>query len=154
MFLRNAWYIAAWSEDVTDKPLARMLLGESIVLFRTAAGVTAALEDRCCHRAAALSMGQVVQKGLMCGCHGRVFNTEGKCVEVPGQSRIPERARVRTYPTVEKNEFVWLVRAAVRCSETAPTLPDFQSGWVWECCACRLGKGRYAISGYTHLGAR
>jgi hypothetical protein len=43
MFLRNAWYIAAWSEDVTGKPLARMLLGESIVLFRTAAGVTAAL---------------------------------------------------------------------------------------------------------------
>ena len=108
MFLRNAWYVAAWTEEVTDEPLARTLLGEHIVLFRTAEGVTAALQDRCCHRAAALSMGKVVKDGLMCGYHGLVFNSAGKCVDVPGQSRIPEGARVRSYPTVEKNEFVWI----------------------------------------------
>jgi phenylpropionate dioxygenase-like ring-hydroxylating dioxygenase large terminal subunit len=108
MFLRNTWYVAAWTEEVTDKPLARMLLGEQIVLFRTTEGATAALQDRCCHRAAALSMGTVVEKGLMCGYHGLVFNGAGKCVDVPGQSRIPERACVRSYPTVEKNEIVWI----------------------------------------------
>ena len=28
MFLRNAWYVAAWSGEVADAPLARTLLGE------------------------------------------------------------------------------------------------------------------------------
>jgi vanillate O-demethylase monooxygenase subunit len=108
MFQRNAWYIAGWAHELTNKPLARTLLNEPVVLFRDKEGRPAALEDRCCHRGAALSLGEMVENGLMCGYHGLVFDHTGKCVEVPGQSRIPERARVRSYPLVEKNEFAWI----------------------------------------------
>ncbi len=109
MFLRNAWYIAAWANEVAaGQLLGRKLLNEAVVLFRDTEGKVAALEDRCCHRAAALSMGSVTEKGLMCGYHGLVFDGRGVCVDIPGQSRIPERARVKSYPVVEKNEFVWI----------------------------------------------
>jgi Rieske [2Fe-2S] domain/Vanillate O-demethylase oxygenase C-terminal domain len=57
MFLRNCWYAAAWSKDLSDKPLAKTFLGEKVVLFRTASGQPAALADKCCHRAAPLSHG-------------------------------------------------------------------------------------------------
>lgn len=108
MFQRRAWYIAGWAHEFTDKPLARTLLNERVVLYRDKNGKAAALEDRCCHRGAPLSLGEVVEIGLMCGYHGLVFDTAGKCVDVPGQPRIPERARVRSYPIVEKNEFCWI----------------------------------------------
>jgi phenylpropionate dioxygenase-like ring-hydroxylating dioxygenase large terminal subunit len=33
MMLRNAWYIAAWADDVTRTPLARRICNEPVVLF-------------------------------------------------------------------------------------------------------------------------
>lgn len=58
MFARNTWYVAAWSDEVTGKPLGRRLLNEPVVLFRTATGVLAALFDRCCHRGLPLAHGR------------------------------------------------------------------------------------------------
>ena len=108
MFLRNAWYVAAWGHEIKDSVLPRTLLNDPVVLFRDRAGKAHALEDRCCHRGAPLALGEVVEQGLRCGYHGLVFNGDGVCVEVPGQTQIPASARVRSYPVVEKDEFVWI----------------------------------------------
>ena len=70
MFLRNAWYPAGWSKDLTSEPVARKMLDEPIVLYRLPSGQLVALEDRCCHRAAPLSLGKVVGEHLQCGYHG------------------------------------------------------------------------------------
>ena len=108
MFVRNAWYIAAWSDEVATRPLARRILGEPIVLFRDASGAVAALQDRCCHRGAPLSLGEVVPRGIQCGYHGLTFDATGKCVLVPGDHRVPPGAQVRNYPLVERDAFVWI----------------------------------------------
>jgi vanillate O-demethylase monooxygenase subunit len=105
---RNAWYQAAWSHEIGATPLARKILNELVVLFRGADGKVAALEDRCCHRGSALSMGAVVREGLQCGYHGMIFAGDGTCVHIPGQDTIPPQARVVSYPVVEKQEFVWI----------------------------------------------
>ena len=98
MFIKNAWYIAAWSHQITTQPLARTICNEPVVLYRDAAnGKAGALEDRCCHRGTPLSLGEVVPEGLQCGYHGLVFDTSGACVHVPGQDKIPAKARVRSY---------------------------------------------------------
>jgi vanillate O-demethylase monooxygenase subunit len=108
MFILNTWYIAAWATEIGDKPLGRRICDRPVVLFRDHDGHVGALEDKCCHRAAPLSMGSVVENGLQCGYHGVVHDRQGRCVHIPGQDRIPARARVRSYPVVEKNEFVWI----------------------------------------------
>jgi len=108
MLLRNAWYIAAWADELGAQPLARRICNEPIVLFRDKENRAAALADRCCHRAAPLHLGTVIESGLQCGYHGLVFDGAGRCVTIPGQSRIPADARVRSYPVVEKNQLVWL----------------------------------------------
>ncbi|GGX95834.1 Rieske 2Fe-2S domain-containing protein [Massilia dura] len=108
MFILNAWYIAAWAHEVTDVPLARRICDEPVVLFRTKDGTAAALLDRCCHRGAPLSLGTVVDAGIRCGYHGLEFDCSGKCVKVPGQERIPQRAAVRSFPLHEKDEFLWI----------------------------------------------
>lgn len=108
MFIRNAWYVAAWSDELTTEPIPRTLLGEPIVLFRDQYGRAGILEDRCCHRGAPLSLGKVTNKGLMCGYHGLTFDCSGTCVDIPGQGKIPERALVRSYSVVERDAFVWV----------------------------------------------
>jgi vanillate O-demethylase monooxygenase subunit len=108
MFIRNAWYIAAWADEVGQKPLARRICDEPVVLFRDGEGRPAALVDRCCHRSAPLSLGEVVPAGIQCGYHGLTFDGSGRCVLVPGQSHISESVRVQSYPLVEKNQFLWI----------------------------------------------
>ena len=109
MFIRDEWYIAAWSDELDEgKPLPRRICDEPLVLFRDGAGRAAALFDRCCHRGVPLQFGSVTELGLQCGYHGLVFDGSGRCVRVPGQERISSRTRVRSYPTVEKDGFVWI----------------------------------------------
>jgi vanillate O-demethylase monooxygenase subunit len=108
MFIRNAWYVAAWAHEIGDKPLARRICNDPVVLFRGPGGQAAALEDRCCHRGTPLRIGRLVEQGIECGYHGLVFDGSGRCVRIPGQDQIPERARVRAYPVVEKDEFIWI----------------------------------------------
>src|SRR4051794_11901864 len=102
MFLRNGWYPVMWASAVEHQPIARTVLDERIVLFRTSAGRVVVFEDRCCHRAAPLSRGKVVGEHLVCGYHGLRFAETGACVEIPGQAQVPPGAAVRSYPVVEK----------------------------------------------------
>lgn len=108
MFVRNAWYVAARQNEISDKPLARTILNEPIVFVRNGRGELCALEDRCCHRGAPLSLGSVTEAGIRCGYHGMVFASDGRCIEIPGQDIIPDRARVKSYPLVAKGDYVWI----------------------------------------------
>ncbi len=105
---RNAWYHAAWSHEVQAKPLARTICNEEIVLFRDKDGRASTLEDRCCHRATPLRLGEVTDKGLACGYHGLVFDGTGKCVFIPGQDIISSSTKVKSFPTVERQKIVWI----------------------------------------------
>jgi phenylpropionate dioxygenase-like ring-hydroxylating dioxygenase large terminal subunit len=108
VFLRNSWYVAAWDREIDRNPLGRTLLGEPVVLYRNTKGDVVALEDRCCHRQLPLSMGKVEGDELRCGYHGLKFDASGRCVEIPGQASIPPQARVRSYPVLEKYNWVWI----------------------------------------------
>ena len=108
MFVRNAWYVAAWDHEVGRDMRRRILLDEPVVLFRREDGVPVALEDRCCHRQAPLSAGRLIGNIVECGYHGLQFDTTGNCVRVPSQDRIPPSAKVRSYPVIEKNHWVWI----------------------------------------------
>jgi phenylpropionate dioxygenase-like ring-hydroxylating dioxygenase large terminal subunit len=108
MIVKNAWYVAAWADEVGPAPLARRICDEPVVLYRNAAGEAAALVDYCCHRGAPLSCGTIVESGLQCGYHGMVYGTDGVCVSIPGQVHIPAKARVRSYPLIEKDALLWI----------------------------------------------
>ena len=108
MFLRNAWYVAAWDTEIGPQPFARMILNEPIVLYRAGDGTAVALADRCCHRGLPLSMGEVVGDELRCGYHGLTFDRSGACTQAPGQTAIPLGAHVRSYPLVERWHWLWI----------------------------------------------
>lgn len=107
-FVRNSWYAAAWVDEVGDAMVARRILGEPLVLFRSADEGIVALLDQCPHRLLPLSMGVVAEGRIQCGYHGIEFNGAGRCVRVPGQDMIPPTAKVRTFPVVERFDLVWV----------------------------------------------
>lgn len=120
MFLRNCWYVAGWSQHFPpERPVARTMLGDPIVLYRKEDGGIAALEDRCCHRLAPLSRGRVEGDDLRCMYHGLKFAPSGSCVEIPGQSVVPPHARVRAYPAAEQDCWVWLWMGDPALADTA-----------------------------------
>jgi vanillate O-demethylase monooxygenase subunit len=108
VFIRNAWYVATWADEIGETPLARRICNEPVVLYRDQQNRVAALHDMCCHRGAPLHMGTIVEEGLQCGYHGLIFDRSGACVRVPSQTRILERTRVRSFPVVEQDAFVWI----------------------------------------------
>jgi vanillate O-demethylase monooxygenase subunit len=117
----NCWYVAALPQELGPAPLARRILDRRLVLFRTADGRPAALEDRCVHRLAPLSRGGVAGEHLRCGYHGAEFDIRGHCVLVPGQNEIPSKARVRSYPVLERYGFVWVwMGHPARASDAQP----------------------------------
>ncbi len=124
MYLKNAWYVAGWDHHVGNDLLARTICDEPIVFFRTEDGTIAALEDRCCHRSAPLSLGRHKGDEIECGYHGLRFDRTGQCTAVPSQDLVPPGACVRSYPVVEKNRWVWIwMGDAARADETL--IPDY-----------------------------
>ncbi|HVW67922.1 MAG TPA: aromatic ring-hydroxylating dioxygenase subunit alpha, partial [Steroidobacteraceae bacterium] len=107
-YLGNAWYAAAHGSEVTAAaPFARTLLEQSIVFYRDTAGRVTALENRCPHRFAPLSRGRIRGDEIECGYHGLRFGRSGVCSHNP-HGPVPPRARVRAYPVIESQGYIWL----------------------------------------------
>lgn len=106
-FLRNCWYLAAWSEEIeSNVPFARTIISEPIVFFRTSDGVVA-LMDRCPHRFAPLSLGLVTDTGIQCAYHGLTFGLDGRCVANP-HGPAPASVRTKAYPVIERHAGIWI----------------------------------------------
>lgn len=109
-YVRNAWYVAGWSAELeAQKPVAISILDERIVIYRGESGAVHALEDRCVHRLAPLSLGRCEPGDrLRCMYHGLLFDPDGKVAEIPGQDLIPKDARVRSFPVVDRHSWLWV----------------------------------------------
>jgi phenylpropionate dioxygenase-like ring-hydroxylating dioxygenase large terminal subunit len=144
MFLKNHWYVAAWSEDIGREPLGRVILGEYVCLYRTQDGAPVALENRCPHRNLPLSEGNLIGDSLQCAYHGLEFDCSGACTHIPGQTEIPAWTKVRRYKLAERNRwvFIWMGDPD-RADESL--IPDYHKhladpNWV-------------AVTGQTHVQA-
>jgi phenylpropionate dioxygenase-like ring-hydroxylating dioxygenase large terminal subunit len=125
-FVRNAWYVAMWGEDLPREQVAgRTILNEAVALFRKADGSVAALADRCAHRFAPLHMGKIVGGDrVQCPYHGLEYDGSGACVRNPhGAKNIPPRARVKSYAVIEKHKAVWVWMGDQPAD--ASKIPDF-----------------------------
>jgi len=101
--LRNLWYPIAPSWQVGENPLGITRLGERIVVWRDREGAVHALEDRCPHRGARLSLGWNLGDRLACWYHGVEVDASGTVLDVPAVESCPlaGRTAVRRYPCRE-----------------------------------------------------
>jgi phenylpropionate dioxygenase-like ring-hydroxylating dioxygenase large terminal subunit len=110
------WFVACAAAALRDRPVAAVVQGVPLALFRGRDGRPGALEDRCPHRNAPLSAGRVRGGALECAYHGWRFEPGGGCVAVPGLAAPPEAraARAAAIPCVEQDGLVWVAPAGAR----------------------------------------
>lgn len=135
MFLKNAWYCAGWDYQISqgkDAIVARKIAGKRVVLYRKLGGQVVAMEDQCPHRQAALSLGRKEGDALRCMYHGLRFEPDGKCSEIPNIEKVPDQICVKTYPVVEKDNWVWVwmgdpdkADPSLICDAVGPSNPDY-----------------------------
>ena len=128
----NAWYPAAWSHEIGRALFARKICDANVVLYRRQDGAPVALEDACWHRLLPLSLGRLKGDEVMCGYHGLVFNSAGRCSFMPAQKTINPSASVRAFPLVERHRLVWIWPGDPALADPAK-LPDFHwnDGTEW-----------------------
>ncbi len=109
-YLLNTWYAAALATEVgADGLFTRRLLDTSVLIYRRQDGTAVAMQDRCPHRFVPLSMGKRSGDDVVCAYHGLKFDCTGQCNHNPhGTGHIPQAARVRTFPLVERYGFLWI----------------------------------------------
>jgi phenylpropionate dioxygenase-like ring-hydroxylating dioxygenase large terminal subunit len=131
----NPWTIACLAREIPrNAPLGVVLEGRPLVLFRDSQGSAAALEDRCAHRNAPLSLGAMREGTLECAYHGWRYDRCGRVAEVPA---LPEPAArqclhvVRSYPTTEQQGFIWVSLDDPAPSPAPLEFPNFGApGWT------------------------
>lgn len=108
--LRHFWYPTLRLDEVASGPKPFRLMGEDIVVFLTADGTPAALEDRCCHRTAKLSKGWCDESLLVCGYHGWAFQADGQLARIPQfdpETPFPKH-RVKSYHAAARYGYLWV----------------------------------------------
>ncbi|KAF7086440.1 hypothetical protein CFC21_089729 [Triticum aestivum] len=109
---REEWYPLYLSKEVPDDAaLPLTVFDRQLVLYRDADGVLRCHEDRCPHRLAKLSEGQLVDGKLECLYHGWQFDGQGKCVKIPQLpegAKIPRNACARNYEVRDSQGVVWV----------------------------------------------
>src|SRR5690349_21465477 len=102
--LRNCWYPIAASYQVHEAPVGLTRLGERIVVWRDNDGRVHALEDRCPHRGARLSLGWNLGDRVACSYHGIEVASDGCVASVPAvhNSGLEGRRCVKSYPCIEQ----------------------------------------------------
>ena len=108
-YLKNAWYAAAWPDEIgAETLLGRRILDEPVVIYRTSDGKAVAMGDLCPHRFAPLHLGRHMGDAIQCGYHGLEFGANGKCRLNPhGGGHLPA-ASVPSYPLAEKHGVLWI----------------------------------------------
>ncbi|MGW6796321.1 Rieske 2Fe-2S domain-containing protein [Streptomyces chartreusis] len=78
----NGWFAVCLSEELrVGGVLRRRLMGEEVVVYRTASGVVRAVDAHCPHLGAHLGYGGVVEgECIVCPFHKFAYDTSGQCV--------------------------------------------------------------------------
>lgn len=107
--LAGCWHPVASSDELDADALRSVLLDVGLVVFRRADGDATVLVDRCPHRGARLSDGQVADGCVTCPYHGFVFDGGGRCVSVPSSpgTTVPPRMHLDPLPVIERFGMVW-----------------------------------------------
>lgn len=140
----NQWYAAAWDGEVGRGPLARMICGVPLVLYRKLDRTPVALRDACPHRMLPLSMGFKEGDNIRCRYHGMLVDPSGQVLQMPLKHDVVNRGIcVQAYPVVERHRFVWVWVGDPAAADPA-LIPE-----LWPCSA----PGWTFDGGYYHVKA-
>lgn len=103
------WYVVMCSADLpAGKAVEHRIGGKGLAVYRTASGKPVAIDLYCPHFGGNLAFGKVVGEHIQCPFHNWSYDTTGACVNIPNCPKIPAKAKVQSYPVVERFGCIWL----------------------------------------------
>jgi phenylpropionate dioxygenase-like ring-hydroxylating dioxygenase large terminal subunit len=126
----TGWFQVAWSAEVGVGDVVRMrYFGRDLVAWRGESGQVCVMDAYCQHLGAHLGYGgTVVGDHLQCPFHGWEWNGDGRNVCIPYEDRPNLGRRIRTLPTVERNEAIYVWHDTQRRPPSFD-VPDVFTGW-------------------------
>ena len=122
------WFSVARSHELlVGEVTSVQAFDREFALYRTRSGEAVLQDAFCPHLGANLGVeGRVVGETIRCPFHGWRFGKDGVCKEIPYCEEIPERARIRTWHTAEKNGeiYVWFHPENTGPQWDLPDLPE------------------------------
>jgi len=103
------WFAVAESPDLAvGDTTAAYYFDSHLVLWRDEAGTAHVQDAFCPHLGAHLGHGGTVEGcEIVCPFHGWKFDGEGCNTDIPYSERTNRKARIRSYPVLERNGFVY-----------------------------------------------
>ncbi|MDB5999344.1 MAG: putative 3-chlorobenzoate-3,4-dioxygenase oxygenase [Rhizobacter sp.] len=126
---RSLWLPAVLSSQIGEAgspPVRLKLLGEELLAFRDGTGAVGIVQAQCAHRNAPLFFGKVEERGIRCAYHGWLYDTQGKCQEIPSDAThtLCQKMSIRAYTVKEKADIAWIYMG----DGVPPELPKFP--WI------------------------
>ena len=110
--IAHNWYVACLSQElVVGQVLQRVVYERALAIFRTESGKVSALPDRCMHRLALLSQGEVRGERLACMYHGWEYGCSGQVERIPSedpQGQDGKKHCLKPIPCVEQDGAIWV----------------------------------------------
>lgn len=105
----RGWHCLGKASDFSEKPVMLNYFGTRLVAYRGDNDQVHILDGYCPHMGADLSKGHVEGDNLICPFHGWSWGSDGVCNHIPYAKRVPSKAVIKSWPTLEKNGlvFVW-----------------------------------------------
>ncbi|MFA5121602.1 Rieske 2Fe-2S domain-containing protein [Zavarzinia sp.] len=137
----RGWHCLGLADSFRDgKAHAFDAFGTRLAIFADSTGKLHVVDGYCPHMGASLADGEVKGDNLACPFHGWQWGGDGKCKAIPYATRVPPRARVKSWPTMEENKqlFVWhdvegsLPDPAVKIPRIEELFTGEYSEWIWE----------------------
>ncbi len=117
--LRRGWHPVAFLSDIVDSEPQRVeLLGEGYVVTKVGDEISVFV-DRCPHRNARLSDGQMVDGNVECPYHGWRFDNHGRCSLVPAlgpDATVPPTSHLSRVATARRYDLLWIAPEDPVCS--------------------------------------
>ena len=103
------WYGVLFSDELARGQVQPLhVFGSDLVAFRSEDGTVGILDAYCAHMGAHLGHGGTVDAAcVVCPFHRWRWRADGSCGGIPYAERVPPRARVRAWPVLERNGFVF-----------------------------------------------
>ena len=129
MIEKSLWHPVADERTLGSSPMAVSVLEHPLVLWRDSSGSVHAWTDRCPHRGARLSMGQIAQDRLQCPYHGWQFDTRGQCRLIPASAELkpPAGYCASDHPVAVQHGLIW-VQLQAQAEAEVPPFADESSG--------------------------
>ena len=105
----RGWHCLGKVEPFTDgKPHTIEAFVSKLVVFQPESGQLVVLDGFCPHMGASLGEGEVKGESIACPFHDWRWGADGRCTLVPYAKRMPARARIRSWPIMQRNKLLFL----------------------------------------------